>query len=639
MYKQSAKTEKAAKRTSLMLLTAGALSMLMPAAFADYAECLGGPRQTDTLRNPLVPGAPNGAPGHVVSGSQPPAIGSGSCAPRLIPGDRGASSPVTSGYVDSSHGSIFHTTGSQGGKLPYGYVPQAGRYQTKYGNQQQGMYDYGQGQRWGKNTYESGSENAGQTIYESGRELYGQRRYDNGQGMYGSTIYQSGAGNYGQKKYEFGGEQNGIPTYESGMGNYGNRSYDYGQGIMGQGTYQSGMGNFGQQTYESGHGLGGSQTYAGSYGNNGQRSYDYGQGIAGQGTYQSGSGNNGQRTYEYGSGLAGTQSFDNGAGNGGTRRMDNGGGNSGQRMYEQGQGNGGTQLYSGKTRGGGSRSYDNGAGNGGTKVGDGGMGNGGSRTTEAGMGNGGSKISIEGGTRQGAQGLENEGGPAPGAQGTQDQMFPKTPEGNNFDFQGPLPTVRTFCRYLVILGVVAATIWVGMASISVVMGNRNGVPRVYGAIAGLLLLLAGYTIWKIVQMNTFHANTTGVWANTRGMAQPRNQNGPVNLPQAFAPPEDPGVTQMAPTAGANQQDPHDKQGPNRFRDTNSNNPRIADAPMHYRDTMPNTPRLSQGPNNYRPVGPYTGHPIGPDRVGSYDIPAANIVPEPPDSNVYNPNHY
>lgn len=561
--------KKRTRQQCLLVLATGALSTLMPAAFADYAECLGGPRQTDTLRNPLVPGAPSGHPGQIAYGGQPPAIGSGSCAPGVIPGDLGGPARVTSGYADSSHGSIFPAGGSQGGKLPYAYVPGAGRYPTKAGNQQ-GMYDYGQGQRGGSNTYEGGSENAGMGTYESGRELYGQRRYDFGQGMYGQQTYQSGAGNYGQKSYEYGGQANGVSTFEGGYGNGGMQ------------RYETGGGNYGQQTYS--------------------------------GT----SGNYGQKTYENGGEMSGSQTFDNGAGNGGIRRMDNGGGNSGSRMYDNGAGNGGTQYYSGKGRGG-SVMYDNGQGNGGTKVNDGGAGNGGTKSNDFGTEASGNKIENEGGARQGGRGVVNNGGPRSSAQQTNDQLFSHSPQSNNYDFQGPLPTVRTFSRYLVILGVVVACIWVAMAGISVVMGNRNGPDRVVGAVAGLLLLLAGYTIWKVVQMNTFHANTTGVWSNTRGQAQPKQQNGPVNPPQAFAPPEDPGQTPAVPGPSANQQDSRQRSqqgyrpGPNQ-----------------------QDPRTRQG-DHYRPQGPYTGHPQGPDRVGSYDIPAAGVVPEPPEQNVINPN--
>ncbi|SRR5579875_638387 len=76
-----------------------------------------------------------------------------------------------------------------------------------------------------------------------------------------------------------------------------------------------------------------------------------------------------------------------------------------------------------------------------------------------------------------------------------------------YQYQGPLPTVKTFARYLVLMGVVAATVWMALAAYSVVLGNPYGGARVISAAAGLMTLLAAYTIWKIVQMNTFHANS------------------------------------------------------------------------------------------------------------------------------------
>jgi len=109
--------------------------------------------------------------------------------------------------------------------------------------------------------------------------------------------------------------------------------------------------------------------------------------------------------------------------------------------------------------------------------------------------------------------------PYPGSQNTNGRttITEDSPAPNNginkpgeqslYTYQGPLPTVRTFCRYLVILGVVAATIWMAMAAYSVVMGNQYGGARVISAASGLMMLLCAYTIWKIVQMNTFKDNS------------------------------------------------------------------------------------------------------------------------------------
>ncbi|HEY9871190.1 MAG TPA: hypothetical protein V6D08_18645 [Candidatus Obscuribacterales bacterium] len=78
---------------------------------------------------------------------------------------------------------------------------------------------------------------------------------------------------------------------------------------------------------------------------------------------------------------------------------------------------------------------------------------------------------------------------------------------NLYNFDGPLPTVRTFARYLVLLGVVSATIWMALAATSVILGHRDGGAKVISSVAGLMLLLMGYTIWKVVQMNTFNRNS------------------------------------------------------------------------------------------------------------------------------------
>lgn len=83
--------------------------------------------------------------------------------------------------------------------------------------------------------------------------------------------------------------------------------------------------------------------------------------------------------------------------------------------------------------------------------------------------------------------------------------YPKAGRENIYDFQGPLPTVRTFSRYLVILGVVSATVWMALAMYAMVLGHPYGGARAIGTAAGLMLLLMGYTIWKVVQMNTFNA--------------------------------------------------------------------------------------------------------------------------------------
>lgn len=115
-----------------------------------------------------------------------------------------------------------------------------------------------------------------------------------------------------------------------------------------------------------------------------------------------------------------------------------------------------------------------------------------------------------------------------------------------YEYQGPLPTVRNFARYLVLLGVVSATVWMALAAYSMVMGSQYGGARVISAAAGLMMLLCAYTIWKIVQMNTFKANSANpaISQNRPSEAQvsdayinppslPRTPNGGRQQPQRF----------------------------------------------------------------------------------------------------------
>lgn len=69
--------------------------------------------------------------------------------------------------------------------------------------------------------------------------------------------------------------------------------------------------------------------------------------------------------------------------------------------------------------------------------------------------------------------------------------------------EAPLPIVKIFARKLVIAGMVFGTVMMAFASFSVVLGHREGGTRVIGCAAGLMLLLMGYSIYKIVMVNAF----------------------------------------------------------------------------------------------------------------------------------------
>jgi len=74
-------------------------------------------------------------------------------------------------------------------------------------------------------------------------------------------------------------------------------------------------------------------------------------------------------------------------------------------------------------------------------------------------------------------------------------------------YEGPLPTAKKFARFFVIVGVVCATILWVLAAFSIVTGQLNGSKRIIGTAAGLVLLLMGYTIYKIMVMNSISATS------------------------------------------------------------------------------------------------------------------------------------
>lgn len=78
-------------------------------------------------------------------------------------------------------------------------------------------------------------------------------------------------------------------------------------------------------------------------------------------------------------------------------------------------------------------------------------------------------------------------------------------EAENF----PLPSVKPFCKILVILGVVFATVYMVFAAYSVVLGHKDAGSRVTGAAGGLILLLMAYSIYKVVMINALRIPWTG----------------------------------------------------------------------------------------------------------------------------------
>lgn len=95
--------------------------------------------------------------------------------------------------------------------------------------------------------------------------------------------------------------------------------------------------------------------------------------------------------------------------------------------------------------------------------------------------------------------------------------------------EAPLPIVKIFARKLVIAGMVFGTVLMAFASFSVVLGHREGGARVIGCAAGLMLLLMGYSIYKVVMVNAFGYTMMGASYDVVTQ-QP---------PQSLAPPDPP----------------------------------------------------------------------------------------------------
>jgi hypothetical protein len=91
------------------------------------------------------------------------------------------------------------------------------------------------------------------------------------------------------------------------------------------------------------------------------------------------------------------------------------------------------------------------------------------------------------------------------------------PNNSNNWIYGGMPTVQVLSRYLVILGVVVATILMAQASFGMVMGEDGAGARVIYTAGGLMLLLMAFTIWKVVQANMASLNEKGPWDAVNGL--------------------------------------------------------------------------------------------------------------------------
>lgn len=89
-------------------------------------------------------------------------------------------------------------------------------------------------------------------------------------------------------------------------------------------------------------------------------------------------------------------------------------------------------------------------------------------------------------------------------------------EAGKLTYKSQLTTVRGFCRYLVLLGVVFSTVFMIIAAYGMIQGDRHAGSRITAAAGGLILLLSSYTIWKIAVTNSSRfPNTTDQALNPR----------------------------------------------------------------------------------------------------------------------------
>jgi hypothetical protein len=91
---------------------------------------------------------------------------------------------------------------------------------------------------------------------------------------------------------------------------------------------------------------------------------------------------------------------------------------------------------------------------------------------------------------------------------------------------------------LVILGVVFATIFMIFAALGVILGHPHAGQRVIGTAAGLMLLLMGYSIYKIVMINAFRFSSSTTTNSTLAPAQPQQDLDPADTPTTPADPID-----------------------------------------------------------------------------------------------------
>jgi hypothetical protein len=116
------------------------------------------------------------------------------------------------------------------------------------------------------------------------------------------------------------------------------------------------------------------------------------------------------------------------------------------------------------------------------------------------------------------------------------RIHTNTASWHQHELKEPCPTTLNFARWGVLVGVIFATVFMAFSAYSVALGHKGGGSRVIGTAAGLMLLLMGYTIYKIVMINAFRYPYEQVWDQTE-MQEP---NGLGNI-TANDPPGVPGA--------------------------------------------------------------------------------------------------
>lgn len=91
------------------------------------------------------------------------------------------------------------------------------------------------------------------------------------------------------------------------------------------------------------------------------------------------------------------------------------------------------------------------------------------------------------------------------------RIHTNTESWHQHELKEPCPTTLKFARWGVLLGLIFATVFVAFSAYSVTLGHKGGGSRVIGSVGGLMLLLMGYSIYKLVMINAFRYPYKQAW--------------------------------------------------------------------------------------------------------------------------------